>query len=171
MIRGIVSFLIWFLVWLMLSWPPENQDIFIGIFAALLTALVTADIPQDGGAVSRRRGVLYDIQRPWWLFCYMAVFIWECVKANIDVAYRVIHPALPIRPGTIKVKTALRSDAALTFLANSITLTPGTTTVDIDKKRGFIYVHWLYVKKDYNKSSMKLDVVTKFENILKRIFE
>ena len=106
-----------------------------------------------------------------WFIYYAVVFLWECVKANIDVAYRVLHPDLPIRPGTVKIKTGLTSDIALTFLATSVTLTPGTTTVDIDKDRGYIYVHWLYVKEGYDRSSMKLAVVGKFENILKRIFE
>ena len=87
------------------------------------------------------------------------------------MAYRVIHPDLPIRPGTIKVKTDLKSDVGLTLLANSITLTPGTTTVDIDKEKGLIYIHWLYIRDDYDKTAMKLKVVEKFENILRKIFE
>ena len=106
-----------------------------------------------------------------WFVYYIAVFLWECVKANIDVAYRVVHPDLPISPGTIRVKTGLKSDVGLTFLANSITLTPGTTTVDIDKYRGYIYVHWLCVRKDYDRTSEKLAVVGKFERILKKVFE
>ena len=95
------------------------------------------------------------------------VFIWECFKANIDVAYRVLHPKLPIRPGTVKVKVSLKSDIGLTFLANSVTLTPGTTTVDIDKPNGYLYVHCLSVKD----GAVRLPVVSRFENILKRIFE
>lgn len=106
-----------------------------------------------------------------WFIPYTALFLWECIKANIDVAYRVIRPDLPIRPGTIKVKTGLKSDTGLTFLANSITLTPGTTTVDIDKDNGFVYIHWLYVKDGYEKGSATIAVVEKFERILKKIFE
>ncbi|MFA5085679.1 MAG: Na+/H+ antiporter subunit E, partial [Candidatus Omnitrophota bacterium] len=64
-----------------------------------------------------------------WLVYYVVIFLWECLKANIDVAFRVIHPYLPIRPGTVKIKTSLRSDIGLTFLANSLTLTPGNTTI------------------------------------------
>ena len=55
----------------------------------------------------------------------LLVFIWECIKANLDVAYRVLHPAMPIRPGIVKVKTTLKSELAKTLLANSITMTPG----------------------------------------------
>ena len=106
-----------------------------------------------------------------WFLYYIPVFLWECLKANVDVAYRVLHPDLPIRPGTIAVKVGLRSDIGLTLLANSITLTPGTTTVDLDKEKGVLYVHWIYVKDGYGEGGKKLPVVEKFENILKRVFE
>ena len=100
----------------------------------------------------------------------MLIFAWECFKANIDVAYRVIHPDMPINPGIVKVKTSLKSETGLTFLANSITLTPGTLTVDIDKENGSLYVHWIDVKnKDVKGATEK--IVKKFEKILTEIFE
>lgn len=105
-----------------------------------------------------------------WFFFYIPVFIWECLKANLEGAWRVAHPSLPIRPGIVKVKTTLKSDTGLTFLANSLTLTPGTMTVDIDRERGFLYVHWVDVKsEDIDKATELL--VRRFERILKRIFE
>jgi len=61
----------------------------------------------------------------------------------------------------------LKSNIGLTFLANSITLTPGTTCIDVDKENGCIYVHWLFIKDDAG----RLRLVEKFEKILKRIFE
>ena len=106
-----------------------------------------------------------------WLVCYAFVFLWECLKANIDVACRLIHPGLPIRPGIVKVKTLLRSDIGLTLLANSITLTPGTTTLDIDKDNGFLYIHLLKVEEGYDRSSMHLRRVARLENILTKIFD
>jgi multicomponent Na+:H+ antiporter subunit E len=90
--------------------------------------------------------------------------------ANIDVAYRVLHPALPIKPGIVKVKTSLKTDTALTFLANSITLTPGTMSVDIDTDNGFLYVHWINVKDKDVEAATKI-IVERFENILAKIFE
>jgi len=86
------------------------------------------------------------------------------------VAYRVCHPDLPINPGIVKVKTTLKSDTGLTFLANSITLTPGTMSVDIDQENGFLYIHWIDVKdKDIEKAT---EIIVKtFEDVLRRIFE
>ncbi|MBU3958792.1 MAG: Na+/H+ antiporter subunit E, partial [Candidatus Omnitrophica bacterium] len=67
-------------------------------------------------------------------------------------------------------KTTLKSDTGLTFLANSITLTPGTMTVDIDPEHGFLYIHWIDVKdKDMQKATQI--IVQRFERVLKRIFE
>jgi multicomponent Na+:H+ antiporter subunit E len=66
-------------------------------------------------------------------------FFVEVTKANLDVAYRVITGR--IRPGIIRVKSDLKTDLGIFMLANSITLTPGTITVDIDEKTHDLYVH------------------------------
>jgi len=132
-----------------------------------MTIDLSANIGKEIGA--DKRGILDYIKRAAWLLYYVPVFLWESLKANIDVAGRVLNPNLPIRPGTVAVKIDLKSDIGLTFLANSITLTPGTTTVDIDKEEGVLYVHWADVKsQDVDKATHLL--AEKFERILKRIF-
>ncbi|MFH1407197.1 MAG: Na+/H+ antiporter subunit E, partial [Candidatus Omnitrophota bacterium] len=98
------------------------------------------------------------------------MFLWECLKANIDVALRVLHPKLPINPGIVKVKTTLKSDTGLTFLANSITLTPGTLCVDIDSREGILYIHWIDVKAEDTAGATQA-IVYRFEKILKKIFD
>ena len=102
-----------------------------------------------------------------WLIYYIVIFLWECLKANVDVAFRVLHPDLPIRPGTVKIKTCLRSDIGLTLLANSLTLTPGNTTIDVDKAAGALYVHRLFIRDGLDES---IPAAMRFESILKRIF-
>lgn len=62
---------------------------------------------------------------------YLGVFTKELVLSNIDVALRVISPKLPIKPAVVTGKTILKSEMARLILANSITLTPGTFTIDI----------------------------------------
>lgn len=165
MIGRFLLFLLWFLVWSCLSWPPDTRDIITGVFVSLFVTFMTAGMP-----VEKSRSLKSPVCCLWF-FYYILVFVWECVKANIDVAYRVVHPALPIRPGTVKVRTSLRSDIGLTFLANSVTLTPGTTSIDIDKDNGILYVHRLYIADDGKDASAGLAVVEKFEKILKKIFE
>ena len=66
------------------------------------------------------------------LLLYAPWLVWEVVKANLDVAKRVLHPGLPIHTMLIKVKAGQRSDLGRVIYANSITLTPGTVSVDIE---------------------------------------
>jgi multicomponent Na+:H+ antiporter subunit E len=89
--------------------------------------------------------------------------------ANLDVAYRVLHPYRPIEPGIVKVKTTLKSEVARVALANSITLTPGTMSVALTDD-GHIYVHWIKVgSKDLEEATRR--IVGRFEPILKEVFE
>ena len=91
------------------------------------------------------------------------------MKANLDVVYRALHPAMPIKPGIVKIKTSLKTDSGITALANSITLTPGTLTVDLTDD-GFLYVHWINVKSTDVEQATRL-IAQRFEWFLKRIFE
>ncbi|MFH1201985.1 MAG: Na+/H+ antiporter subunit E [Candidatus Omnitrophota bacterium] len=160
----IILFILAFLIWSFLVWPPDYQHLLIGIFVSAFVAFMTGDM------FVKRPHMFKSIKRYFWFLYYIPLFLWECIKANIDVAYRVAHPDLPINPGIVKVKTTLKSDTGLTFLANSITLTPGTMSVDIDAENGFLYIHWIDVKdKDIQKATEI--IVQKFEGVLKKIFE
>ena len=160
----ILLFIVGLLFWLLLSWPVDAQHVVVGMAVAALAAFLTGDM------FVQRPHVFTHIKRYTWFFYYVPMFLWECIKANFDVAYRVVHPDVPIKPGIVKVKTHLKSQTGITFLANSITLTPGTLTVDIDEEKGFLYVHWIDVKdKDIEKDTEM--IVRRFERILERIFE
>lgn len=99
---------------------------------------------------------------------YLVVFLWEMIKSNIDVARIVLSPSLPIKPGIVEVKTKLESPLAKLVLANSITLTPGTLTLDVDGDS--LYIHWITVKsKDIQEATEKVSY--KFEKILKEILQ
>jgi multicomponent Na+:H+ antiporter subunit E len=74
---------------------------------------------------------------------YVFFFSRELVKSNLNLARIVLAPALPLNPGIVKVRTRLKSRMGRLLLANSITLTPGTLTVDIDGE--WLYIHWVTV--------------------------
>jgi multicomponent Na+:H+ antiporter subunit E len=76
---------------------------------------------------------------------------------------------MPINPGIVKIKTRLKTDAGITALANSITLTPGTLTVDLTDD-GFLYVHWINVKSTDTEEATRL-IAERFEYFLEKIFE
>ncbi len=161
----IVLFIVALIVWCLLCWVPDWEHIIIGVIVAFLVAVITGDL------FVKRPHTLTNPLRYWYFIVYyLQVFLWECFKANLDVAYRVSHPQLPITPGIVKVKTKLKSDTGITFLANSITLTPGTLSVDIDKEKGVLYIHWINVKETDVEAATK-SIVARFERILTKIFE
>ncbi|MEN3013701.1 MAG: Na+/H+ antiporter subunit E [Endomicrobiia bacterium] len=155
-------FLFIFLIWSILS-GFDIYSILVGILCSFLIVLLFGDINLQN-EWSFKKPVRYL-----WFIYYFIIFLYEVIKANIDVAYRIILPDMPIKPGIVKVKTKLKSDAGLTMLANSITLTPGTLSVDVDRENGYIYVHWIYVRSLDSEEATKR-IVKKFENILEKIF-
>ncbi len=160
----LVTFVIAFVVWMLLSFSFDVQHWAVGAAVALLTAVVIGDLftsfPHKWAQPKRYL----------WFVYFLLVFLWECVKANIDVATRVLHPHLPIRPGIVRIKTTLKSETALTMLANFITLTPGTLTVDIDRERGILYIHWIdVVSQDVEEASRRITAWS--ERILGEVFE
>ncbi|MBU1726749.1 MAG: Na+/H+ antiporter subunit E [Candidatus Omnitrophica bacterium] len=160
----IILFILAFLLWLLLSWSLSLKNLMLAVAIGALISWLAADM------FVGKSNVLNRPTRYLWFLYYVPLFIWECIKANVDGAYRVLHPDLPIKPGIVKVKTTLKSDTGLTFLANTITLKPGTMTVDIDKEKGLMYIHWVDVRTQDTDKATKL-LIGKFENILKRIFE
>jgi multicomponent Na+:H+ antiporter subunit E len=67
------------------------------------------------------------------------------------------------------VRTSLKTDVAKTCLANSITMTPGTLTVDMNGE-GELYIHWINVRDERVERATEI-IVERFERILKRVFE
>lgn len=152
-------------IWCLFNWVPDGPHLMVGIVVASIVAFMMGDL-----VIQRPHLLCHPRRYLFFLFHYIPVFLWEVLKANIDVAYRVVHPGLPINPGIVKVKTSLQSDLACTLLANSITLTPGTMSVDIDKDTGMLYVHWIDVRSQDVEGATRI-IVERFERILRKIFE
>jgi len=102
----------------------------------------------------------------WFLFIIYIIgpFFFSMAKANIEVAYRVFTGR--VKPGIVVIEHGLKSNFAITMLANSITLTPGTLT--IETKDGRLFIHWLNVK--HKKPKIK-DVCSSFALWARRIAE
>jgi multicomponent Na+:H+ antiporter subunit E len=161
---GLILFIFGFIVWMLLSWPLSGWEAVEGCIVTLFVVLLT------GGFFVKRPHLFREAGRYVYFLWYVPVFAWECFKANLDVAYRVSHPGMPIKPGIVKVKTKLKTETGITFLANSITLTPGTLSVDVDRENGFLYVHWINVTAvDVEGATDR--IVRRFENVLGKIFE
>ncbi|MCK5170542.1 MAG: Na+/H+ antiporter subunit E, partial [Bacteroidales bacterium] len=160
--KYIALFILAFIFWLLLTFNLTIANIIVGLVASLITALVF------GKYFIKDVIPFLQLQRYFWLIIYLFIFTWECIKANFYVAYLVLHPAMPIKPGIVKVKLGLKTNIAKTMLANSITMTPGTISVDIIDD--YIYVHWIYVSsEDPEEYSQKIS--GRFEKYIKKIFE
>ncbi|MCX5750269.1 MAG: Na+/H+ antiporter subunit E [Candidatus Saganbacteria bacterium] len=150
------------IIWSILTWIPSAEEMSFGVVISIIIAFAFNDL------FSHNPIQILHPRRLFYTLLYAPVFLFYCMLANFDVAYRVLHPKLPIHPGIVRAKTTLTTDVARAFLANSISLTPGTTTVDIIDDN--IYIHWLNVTTtDTDEITKKL--VTRFEYFLKRIFE
>ncbi|QLG29402.1 Na+/H+ antiporter subunit E [Halorarum halophilum] len=76
-----------------------------------------------------------------YVLLYLLTFLKELLVANVEVARVVLSPSMPIRPAVVEVPLRVESDAAITTIANSLTLTPGTLTMDYDADANALYVH------------------------------
>ena len=112
--------------------------------------------------------VLLHPVRLFWVLVYVPVLFVYILRSNLDVAYRVLHPKLPIRPGITKARTTLTSVPGRALLANSITLTPGTMSVDLVDD--VLYVHRIYVPEEDPDGATEREFAP-FERVIRRIFE
>jgi multicomponent Na+:H+ antiporter subunit E len=153
----VLGFVIAFLVWLVLTWNVDLLNITMGAAFSLLAATFFGDLL----TVTPERA-LHPARYLWFLY-YIPVFLWQMIRSNIDVAYRVLSPSMPIDPGIIKIRTKLKSDVSKSLLANSLSLTPGSTTVDIIGDK--IFIHCIDMKRPVREEAEK------FEKIIARILE
>lgn len=72
-------------------------------------------------------------------------FVWELVLSNLRVAYDIVSPRHRLTPGVVGVKLDARTDLEITLLANLITLTPGTMSLDVSPDRRVLYIHSMHV--------------------------
>lgn len=148
--------------WILLTFSVSVPNLIVGVLSSVLCTLFF------GRFFVKNVNKLLQPERYFWFIVYLFIFVWECIKANIDVAYRVLHPSMPIRPGIVKVKTSLKSDMGKMLLANSITMTPGTISVDIIDDD--LYIHWIYISSD--DPEVYTSVITgAFEKYIRRIIE
>lgn len=159
--RYLTAFVVSYGVWLALVGTLNWQELLIGgVISAIVAALGWRYFSQVGFSRLSVKKLLY-------LILYIPVFFWAMIKANFDVAYRVIHPRMPINPGIVVIKTDLKSDSGKLALANSITLTPGTLTMDVEGDS--MLIHWINVKSKDTKRATEI-ISKRFERFLKVIF-
>ena len=146
----ISTFIICFGFWVLLTWSFEMQELIGGAIVSLAVALFSARF-----FIHEKAFWLFNPVKLFWLIAYVPVFLVELIKANVDVAKRCFGGCKNVNPGIVKVPVDLKSDYGESMLANSITLTPGTITLDIAEQDGqdYYYVHWVDVQETGGKKA------------------
>ena len=121
-------------VWLLLSGHFEPLILMLGLASCAVVLAITKrmDLVDHEG---------HPIHLTWRAVGYWLWLGREIIKANIDVARRVLSPRMEINPTMVRLASSQKSDLGLVIYANSITLTPGTVSVDVEP--GEILVHAL----------------------------
>jgi len=171
MFTFLVTFLGVLVLYLLLVWGSGDADTAYWaieeVVAGVVLALISAGVAR--AMLGKAENSKMFLKWPLFLVYVPTVFLWNLAKANIDVAYRVITGR--INPGIVRIKPGLKTDLGRTILANSITLTPGTLTVDIDKKEGDLFVHWINVQETKTEEEKMKAVCSSFPEWARRLSE
>jgi multicomponent Na+:H+ antiporter subunit E len=150
-----------FLFWLLLNGSLTADVILVGAMASLLIAwVVPGAIPIFGEFRLSSKAIVAALG-------YGPYFLGELVKSNLRLAAIVLSPSLPLKPGIVKVRTNLKSRMGRLLLANSITLTPGTLTVELNGE--WLYIHWVTVESDDIEAATQ-SIVAGFERYLEVMY-
>jgi len=136
-LRRLAVFVILFVFWLFLSGHYDLFHLSLGLICSLLVAFVSHDLLIENIRGPKR------VRKTRRFISYVPWLIYQIVLANLHVAYLILSPKA-IDPRIVRFKTRLKSEFSMVTLGNSITLTPGTITMDI--VNGEFYVHALSKK-------------------------
>ena len=139
----LATFVVCYLFWLLLDFSFKVEELVAGAVVSLAVALFSARFFIHEKAGWFFNPVKFFSLLGYWLF----IFPVELWKANVDMAKRCFGGCTDINPGIVKVPVDMKSDYGQAALANSITLTPGTMTLDIAEQDGqtYYYIHWIDV--------------------------
>jgi multicomponent Na+:H+ antiporter subunit E len=144
--------------WYLLSGYFDLFHIGSGIICCGIVTLISGDL-----IFSSDRSLLHSSRIFIRFILYIPKLMVEILYANIDVAYRILHPKMPIDPGILTVDTGFRNDLLRTAFANAMTLTPGTVTVDV--KGGTFTVHALNLESSKEELLNERDIQKKLAGI------
>jgi len=164
-IRFLATLFFMFVLWLMLTFMADPQLVLAGVVIASIAAYLFSELFIEGSGKES-----LNPKRWMWMVFYVLILAKECILASLDVAWRVLHPKMPIKPCIIRIPTPLESDWEITLLSNSITLTPGTLVIDFNEDENCLYVHWLYMREKEIEAAKK-EISEVYEKYLGRLFE
>lgn len=121
------------LFWLLLSGLYDLMHISFGVFSVILVMLMNYPLRRRLFAMEEERSATLSFSRLQRLSLYIPWLLWQIIVSSVQVAYVVLHPRCPIDPSLLRFKTKLINVSSKVILGNSITLTPGTITLEIEE--------------------------------------
>ncbi|MCP3849416.1 MAG: Na+/H+ antiporter subunit E [Gammaproteobacteria bacterium] len=156
-----VLFVTLLLFWIMLNGTLATDSLIVGVVVSLsITLLFCSGLSFFTEFRATPQAFIAG-------FFYYAYFFRELIKSNFKLAAIVLSPSLPIKPGIVKVRTRLKTKMGRLMLANSITLTPGTLTVELDDE--WLYVHCVDVSSTEVEEATA-HIVSGFESYLEVMY-
>ncbi len=143
-----------FALWMVLTANFQIFNILVGIGVSFSIALLYTKLFTHK---------TFEFISPVWFLVYLYVLLKNLIISNIQISKRILRPDMKLSPAIVAVKTNLESDWKKLLLANSITLTPGTLTLDI--KDDMLFIHVI----EYDKDSNKENITKEFEDIIAKI--
>ncbi len=143
-----------FVLWLVLTANFEIANIFIGLGVSFSTSLLYINLFKHKE---------FESISPLWFGAYILVLLKNLIISNIDITKRTLRKDMRLSPAIVAVKTELKSDWKKLLLANSITLTPGTLTLDI--KGDTLYIHTI----EFRDGDSKESIIKEFEDVITKI--
>ena len=137
------TFIVCFAFWVLLDFSFQVEELIASAIVSLLVALFTARF-----FIHEDAGWFFNPSHLFALIGFWCVtFVGELVKANLNMAKICFGGCRNINPGIVKIPTEMKSDYGLAALSNSITLTPGTITMEVTEEEGqtYYYIHWIDV--------------------------
>ncbi|MGM0602700.1 MAG: Na+/H+ antiporter subunit E [Bacillota bacterium] len=168
MLQRIFSFFFLLSVWIIFSGRISYDVLIVGTAASVLITVFFSDMLFS--TPDKKQPWYFYIRKFFLILLFVPVFFYEAVMAALKVSYHVFEKEPSFNPGIVKVKTELEDITALTLLANLITLTPGTLTLDYDKTEQVYYIHWIDVET-VEEAELKKKIIARFERWLGVIFE
>ncbi len=147
------------IVWCLLVNEIKLGTVVFGVILGLLIPIATAAYWPDRPPVGR----------PWKMLSYMVLVVWDILVANVIVAMKVLFKSnAKMQPQWVVVPLELRTPEAITMLAGTITLTPGTVSADLSMDGKALLVHALDAE---DADAVRDDIKQRYERRLKEIFE
>ncbi len=132
----LVTAIAMFAFWILLSGEFTFILITSGVIASLIVAYLSHDIFIGKPDLKTETGRVFRFLR------YLPWLLWQIILCNVEIAYLVLNPKSLVDPQLVRFKNDLKTDLGIVTLANSITLTPGTVTVEANEEEFVIHAIW-----------------------------